>query len=356
MTIGQSVLVCLLLSLATYFGGCDANKKVNWENIPKIRSSDFRGADLAWLITERDGALLSTSDGGKTWNQVPGNAVGAKFDVVAFNDRKRGWAVNNKGWVWKSDDGGESWLEISRLTPTGSDDWQFNSAGQIKFIDDRNGWIIETLSIWRTVDGGVNWRKVFPIGSGQSNVKGQPTSGYFDDPTNVWVTGTSGEIYRTKDGGESWQAQTLLPNGDFNEVYFVDGNTGWLLGYLGGETGTQLYRTDDGGQSWLNYPIARVQIQWICFINGDEGWAVGSEGSSAGAKESIRGVVLRTGNGGRSWNRIDIATEDRSFDRIHFVDRQNGWLIGRNGLYRTEDGGKAWRPVLPFESIGRGQN
>jgi len=75
---------------------------------------------------------------------------------VAFIDRKHGWAVNGKGQVWKSDDGGQSWIVISKLTATSSDDWQFNSAVQLEFIDDRNAWIIETLSIWRTDDGGPN--------------------------------------------------------------------------------------------------------------------------------------------------------------------------------------------------------
>jgi len=59
----------LMFSLAAFFGACD--KKVLWENMPKIRSSALQGADLAWLVTEREGALLFTSDSGKTLEHGP---------------------------------------------------------------------------------------------------------------------------------------------------------------------------------------------------------------------------------------------------------------------------------------------
>jgi hypothetical protein len=38
----------------------------------------------------------------------------------------------------------------------------------------------------------------------------------------VRVTGTNGEIYSTTDGGQNWQVQTVLPNGDFTDVYFLN--------------------------------------------------------------------------------------------------------------------------------------
>jgi photosystem II stability/assembly factor-like uncharacterized protein len=343
MTISRSILVCLLLLLAVSFGGC--HKEVLWENGPKVRSSAFQGADLAWLVTDREGALLFTSDTGKTWNKVQGNAVGGRFDAVSFIDPKHGWAVNGKGQVWQTEDGGQSWTAISKLTASGSDDWRFISAHQLEFLDERNGWIRETFSIWRTGDGGFNWRKVFPPSPSKSEIKGQSTGGYFGDSKNAWVSGTNGEVYDTHDGGETWRIQTVLANGDFDDIYFLDEQTGWLLGYIGGETHTQLYRTDDGGEAWHKYPIANMQIESTQFLNPNDGWAVGTEASPVADNRSIRGVLLWTTDGGRSWKRIDMTPEERAFDRVHFVDAQHGWLFGRENLYRSEDGGKVWRIV-----------
>ena len=347
MTISQSVVFFALLLLTPSLGGC--GKKVLWENLPTVRSSAFKGSDFAWLVTEREGVLIFTSDGGKTWTEIQGNAVGGKFDAAAFIDQKHGWAVNSEGRVWKSDDGGKSWIAISTLTASGGDDWHFNSAVQLEFVDDRHGWIIETLSIWRTDDGGVNWRQVFPSGF-NARGKGQSTWGSFVGPNKAWISRTSGEVCETKDAAVSWQIQTVMPNGYFTNVYFLDEGTGWLVGYIGGETGTQLYRTDDGGKSWRKYLVSAVSIESVYFLDSNEGWAVGGEPSSKAAKGYTQGLLLHTRDGGQSWDRMELPFKERYLDRVQFTDEANGWLIGRNNIYRTGDRGKSWQAVLSLHA------
>jgi photosystem II stability/assembly factor-like uncharacterized protein len=349
----QSLLSFLLVWLATYSVGCEQNKRIRWENLPTIRSVAFQGPDAAWLVTERDGDLLFTTDGGKTWKQTTGRAIGSKFDAVTFVDRKHGWGVNHKGQIWKTEDGGESWIMISRLQPSGNADWQFNTAHDIKFVDGQTGWIIETFSIWRTIDGGTNWRKMFP--SGANKLNGQPTRGYFPDSNSALVAATNGTVYRTTDRGENWETQTLLNNGDFNNVHFIDKDVGWLFGYVGGERGTQLYKTVNAGQTWNKHNFDEVRVESVYFLKVSEGWAVGTEPAPAGAKDPMRGVVFRTSDSGNTWKRIEVLADERSFDHIQFVDSQTGWLIGRNSIYRSDDAGKAWRPVLSLDSTNRQQ-
>jgi photosystem II stability/assembly factor-like uncharacterized protein len=190
---------------------------------------------------------------------------------------------------------------------------------------------------------------VFPSGS-NARGKGQPTWGSFIGSNNAWISGTSGEVCETKDAAISWQTQTVMPNGDFTNVYFINEQTGWLVGYLGGETGTQVHRTDDGGKSWRKYPISGMSIESLYFLDSNEGWAVGSEASSKAAKGSMQGVLLHTRDGGQSWDRVKLPNEERSFDRIHFTDKANGWLIGRNSIYRTGDGGRSWQAVSPLQT------
>ena len=315
--------------------------------MPKIRSSAFQGADLAWLVTEREGALLFTSDTGKTWNKIQGGAVGGKFDAVSFIDRKQGWALNSQGQVWKSDDGGQSWIAISKLTATARDDWRFNSGVQVEVLDDRNAWILETMSIWRTEDGGINWRKVFS--SDSTNTKGQPTWGSFLGSNTAWISGTSGEVYETNDAASTWRTQTLMTNGDFRDVYFLNEQTGWLVGYVGGETGTQLYRTEDGGKSWRKYLISDTSIESVYFFDSNQGWAAGSKAAPKGAKAPIQSVLLHTRDGGQSWNQVELRNEEPAFDDVHFTNAATGWLIGRNTIYRTADGGTSWQAILSLQ-------
>lgn len=349
MTLYQVALWFVLMCLSAGSLACDRDKKTRWENLPKIRSATFHDANIAWLITERDGDLLITSDGGKSWRRKSGEIVGGDFDAVTFADPMVGWAVNHTGQIWKSADGGESWIEISRLRA--DDDWQFNTAHDIKFVDDQVGWIIETFSIWRTVNGGKDWRKVLPSGHG---LDGQPTRGSFPNSDRAVVAATNGRIYRTKDRGENWEAQTLLTNTDFKDVNFITKDVGWLFGYVGDQSGTQVYKTTDGGDTWVKHPLAEVYIQSLSFSNENEGWATGFQ-SAPGATETIRGTVLRTKNGGDTWSKLESPGNEQSFDWIHFIDSQTGWLIGRNSIYRSDDGGNAWRPILRLDSIGGSQ-
>jgi hypothetical protein len=112
----EPISFCVRITIVNAISRGGATKRVLWENMPTIRSSAFQGADFVWLVTTREGALMFTSDGGKTWNKIQGNAVGGKFDAVALIDQKHGWAANSEGRVWKSDDGGKSWIAISTLT------------------------------------------------------------------------------------------------------------------------------------------------------------------------------------------------------------------------------------------------
>ena len=90
---------------------------------------------------------------------------------------------------------------------------------------------------------------------------------------------SQGLLYVTEDGGLTWQ-QREAPLGE--PVTFVDANTGWTAG---GPAGDELYRTLDGGQSWqlqrpagegVRYllPEVRRRAAWPA-APGKGGWGVG---------------------------------------------------------------------------------
>ncbi|MGH7865833.1 MAG: WD40/YVTN/BNR-like repeat-containing protein [Candidatus Binataceae bacterium] len=64
-----------------------------------------------------------------------------------------------------------------------------------------------------------------------------------------------------------------------------------------------------------------------------------------------RGKVLLTADGGRTFERIDIAT-DRGVFGIRMTDDQNGYLCGQDGLImRTRDGGRHWEKINSRTSL-----
>lgn len=89
----------------------------------------------------------------------------------------------------------------------------------------------------------------------------------------------------------------------------------------------------------------------VHFLTRHVGWAVGE-----GAPGITR--ILRTADGGRSWERIPLYDgEEHGVDLngVQFADANNGWITGRNQLLRTTDGGDSWEPVeWGGETIGIG--
>jgi len=338
------VLILTLIALLN-LGAC--SKEVNWETFPQIRSMTTRGAERAWLVTIK-GDLLRTDDGGKTWQNTPATTIGG-FQSTTMLDDLRGFAVNNHGKIWSTINGGKNWVAKGELRTT---DWHFNESDQIQFMDELHGWNVETLTIWRTEDGGANWQKAFsPFDHGD---KGQPVRAFFLNLRNVWVCGTDGEVYNTKDDGQTWTTQTISgKDSDFTDIFFTNEKTGWLAGYIGGQLGDKLYHTNDGGKTWqlLSTAISQGYLNSIYFFDEKEGWACGDAKSAETNGNSEKAMLMHTTDGGQSWQTTLIKDDEPFFDRISFVDSKHGWLFGRDHVYRTDDGGKSWHTVLNLPPI-----
>ena len=342
MTRFLNLNLVLLLSLSS----ASCAQEINWESLPQIKSMSLR-SDRSWFVTAK-GDLLRTTDGGKNWQTTPAKTIGG-FQSVAMLNEQTGFAVNSRGKVWSSVDGGQTWAAKSELQ---AGDWHFNESNQMQFMDDLHGWIVEALTIWRTEDGGVNWGKAFsPF---ENKAKGQPVRGFFLGSDKAWVCGTYGELYITKDGGKTWITQQVSGrDATFTDVFFVDENTGWLAGYYPGQYNNLLYRTSDGGKSWqlLPHAIKESSLNSTYFLNEKEGWACGEAWSNDTNGHFGRGVLLHTTDGGQSWQSALTKDDDFFFERVWFVDRQHAWLFGRDNVYRTKDGGETWDVVLKLPPI-----
>jgi photosystem II stability/assembly factor-like uncharacterized protein len=95
---------------------------------------------------------------------------------------------------------------------------------------------------------------------------------------------------------------------------------------------------------------------------GSSGSRVFLAGNIHSAQTTLYAVLLRSDDGGATWQEPLERTRGELLDRIQFVNFETGWVSGQRAvplpgdpfLLITHDGGKSWRkaPVLPEGSAG----
>ena len=109
-----------------------------------------------------------------------------------------------------------------------------------------------------------------------------------------------------------------------------------------GERGIILL-SDDSGKSWRQVAVpTRANLTGVCFLAEGRGWAVGHDST-----------VLRTGDGGATWEVVNFAPEEETpLLDVWCVDDEHGFAVGAYGTFLvTPDGGETWefRPVSDYD-------
>jgi photosystem II stability/assembly factor-like uncharacterized protein len=154
----------------------------------------------------------------------------------------------------------------------------------------------------------------------------------FEDRRHGWVAAyncarASVYLYRTSDGGRSWQALGMPAyhscGGGPTFLSFVDDEHGWMEPVSPNGPVGELLGTSDGGQTWKRLasgspgqtrPPALPCLAPIRFVSTSKGWMARCE----------NGRLFSTGDGGRHWHRAQIRTPsaaDARFDLPEFVGR-----------------------------------
>ena len=186
------------------------------------------------------------------------------------------------------------------------------SSPAIQFLDMlgvNNGWAMTDTAVVRTTDGGSTWYNATPAG-----LSSAPTSSFFLNASTGWVAvmgadPTSGTLYHTTDGGVTWTS-VAVPFGG-GTIKFVDRLHGWeLIGLSAGMSheAVAVFRTGDGGKTWNRVFIDDPNVSGssdslplvgdkngITALNVNHGWVTGAQPSS----DFI--YVYITQDGGTTW-------------------------------------------------------
>ena len=167
----------------------------------------------------------------------------------------------------------------------------------------------------------------------QTNIPG----GHFTDlifinETEGFAISNFGNIIKTTDGGNNWE-QLLSPVNFFlKKIQFTDSQNGYIVG--GDDTGGYLLKTSNGGQTWqlinLYTPDKRIPTGMF-FLNNKTGFISGEK------------LFRKTSDGGQTWSEVIDPLSDNIFD-ISFKNDNEGYATSDNGkYYKSTDGGKTWQ-------------
>ncbi|MEZ4920986.1 MAG: YCF48-related protein [Saprospiraceae bacterium] len=162
----------------------------------------------------------------------------------------------------------------------------------------------------------------------------------FRNETNGFVTGDN-TIYKTTNGGDSWQACYTGAGSIFLEdIFLFDGNKAVAVGkdYSLGQS--IILKSVDNGQSWTSIQIFNTNLlNSVFFVNANLGYIVGNSG-----------LILKTTNGGNSWQGLNSGT-GYDLQSIYFVNDQVGIAAGGapgiSVIAKTLDGGNTWNQISP---------
>ena len=402
MAISREGVVLVGCDIGGIFRSIDYGE--TWQNVNRTLNDytidmtifDNANAKIAYAATS--GGIYKSVDAGETWQvkrngfpppnrfsySMPISCVAidpANSQVIyagvghaRYDDRNR-QSGSIRGVIYKSSDGGESWSRVNKNNSLPDDALVYaisvaRSNHSLAFASTNRG-------IFKSIDGGVNWQN---ISGNLPNLETRYLVVHHSNPDIIYVTLTSpagaepwqGGVWRTSDGGITWQQQTnglYVHVGGANEPFEVTSNYRMLImdeqnpnilytGNIGWWNPT-IYKSLDGGNLWNGLADGtKVDKGWLPWGISVESIAVHPANPNI-VFFGTSGYVMRTLDGGKNWQQaytnkigndwhgrgIEITLANRiSFDQQH----SDTFYVGSHdiGCLRTINGGNTFTPLI----------
>lgn len=272
------------------------------------------------------------------------------------------------GGVWRTNDGGNSWENISDGYFGGSigsvavSEWDNNViyvGGGEKTV---RGNVSYGYGIWKSEDAGSSWSHV-----GLKKSRHVPRIRIHPKNPNLVYAAVLGDlfkssdergVYRSTDGGNSWE-RVLFANADAGAVDLImDPNNPRILyastwrirrtpySLESGGEGSALWKSTDGGDTWTNISknkglpggIWGISGVTVSPVNSNRVWAI---------IENKDGGVYRSDDGGETWSLVNKERKLRQrawyYTRIYADTQDEDMVYVLNVRYhRSKDGGKTY--------------
>jgi photosystem II stability/assembly factor-like uncharacterized protein len=332
MTMHRIAAVASVLLAVWGSGWLGATPPAHFDDAP-IHAIQMVDRTEGWAVGA-EGVIWHTIDGGQHWERQPSGVRGTLCGLH-FVTPYTGWVVGREelpdgsgssGIILVTRDGGEKWERLAAGVLPG--------LASVKFFGNGSGVVAGDSShgmpagVFRTSDGGISWQQ-----HGGPRCPGWCAAD-FSDADNGAVAG-------------AWSRLAIVRNGLFRaaDVDSLAGRSVRGLRLAGkmavavGDGGLVLLSKDSAGARYgfaeLGLPpevLASLDFNAVA-IAGRHIWVAGRPGS----------VVLHSADWGATWE-VQKTGQPLAIHGLCFLNSEEGWAVGELGtILATSDGGKTWR-------------
>ncbi len=268
--------------------------------------------------------ILKTTNGGDNWviNYTHNSGTNIRFTRIQFADNNTGYVSNNFYNFFKTTDKGQTWFDYFNV-PFGAEDMSVINKDSILVVTSRG----LGGGVYRSTNGGISWQYIW-----NNSPNGNPDKIYMYDKNLGFTQNGSNYMRRTTNGGFNWD---FVSGEFFSGMEFVDSLIGWKA-HIG------VQKTTNGGLNWINQQLPNISSSYI-----DSKVDIVNKNTvrMVGARKYKRAPVYKTTDGGINWGYQipDTSYPVYSYNNIQFENFKFGWVFTLYGtdniLFHTTTGG-----------------
>ncbi|MCR4798902.1 MAG: hypothetical protein K5860_00160 [Bacteroidales bacterium] len=321
--------------------GCATWQELSMNGVPKVlenqnvifNSLKIKNEDTLFLAVRNkiNGLKLYMSgDKGNTWKMVAkdimNNWIGGVFLALHFDSPLIGYGYCYGCQIY-TEDGGETW------TNTKYSNFEDSYLMALKSV--KGGVLLHHLNydtnnseLFWCESGAMKEKKILYKNIGGNFISELVYLQQFSD--TIIMVDNDYFVYKSYDYGENWIVDSInYLNWRINKAYFFNGRVGVLVGM-----NLTSYVTLDGGETWTKYVHGGGErfsggIRDIYVKNENECFITGNTGR-----------LFHISDDGDSWSWNDV--HNQTIHELTFLTRDIGYLVGKNILLKTLDGGNTW--------------